>query len=157
MMSTILVIVASLLTTAFSTSVASHLTQADRSRYKSIFASSLTTTSDLPTLHYSILGTSLLGEAVPDSGTLCAHLGASAKETNVEALFQASTAAASLGCPLTLGPEAAAAVKAGLAEGATTASIYFSAKTQVSVKAKLDSAATTASIYFSAKTQVSVK
>ena len=59
-----------------------------RSRYKSIFASSLTTTSDLPTLHYSILGTSLLGEAVPDSGTLCAHLGASAKETNVEALFQ---------------------------------------------------------------------
>ena len=102
-MSTILVIVASLLTTAFSTSVSSHLTQADRcemilafcyhptmsrSRYKSIFASSLTTTSDLPTLHYSILGTSLLGEAVPDSGTLCAHLGASAKETNVEALFQ---------------------------------------------------------------------
>merc|ERR1719397_2306973 len=118
MPSTILLIIASLLPTAFSISVSSHLTQADRSRFKSIFASSLAPTSDLPSLHYSILGT--------------AHLGASAKETNVEALFQASTAAASLGCPLTLSPEAAAAVKAGLAEGATTASIYFAAKTQVS-------------------------
>merc|ERR1719494_1686678 len=121
MMPTTIFIIASLLPSAFSTSVSSHLTQADRSRFKSIFASSLAPTSDLPTLHYSILGTALLGEAVPDSGTLCAHLGASAKETNVEALFQASTAAASLGCPLTLSPEAAAAVKAGLAEGATTA------------------------------------
>ena len=59
-----------------------------RSRFKSIFASTLAPTSDLPSLHYSILGTALLGEAVPDSGALCAHLGASAKETNVEALFQ---------------------------------------------------------------------
>ena len=104
MMPTTLLIIASFLPTALSTSVSSHLTQADRyniikksfdhklltprSRFKSIFASSLATTSDLPSLHYSILGTSLLGEAVPDSGSLCAHLGASAKETNVEALFQ---------------------------------------------------------------------
>jgi len=143
---TIFFIIASLLPAAFSISVSSHLTQADRTRFKAIFTSSLAPTSDLPSLHYSILGTALLGEAVPDSGTLCAHLGASAKETNVEALFQASTAAASLGCPLTLSPEAAAAVKAGLAEGATTASIYFAAKTQVSVKAKLDSAATLAAL-----------
>ena len=50
---------------------------------------------------------------------------------NFSTFSKASTAAASLGCPLTLSPEAAAAVKAGLAEGATTASIYFAAKTQV--------------------------
>ena len=112
MPTTILLIIASLLTTAFSISVSSHLTQADRyqnwltmfvhhivvsrSRFKSIFAASLAPTSDLPSLHYSILGTSLLGEAVPDSGSLCAQLGASAKETNVEALFQVNSPIISL-------------------------------------------------------------
>merc|ERR1719447_2770879 len=90
MQTTTILFIASLLPTAFSISVSYHITQADRSRFKSIFASSLAPSSDLPSLHYSILGTALLGEAVPDSGSLCAHLGASAKETNVEALFQAS-------------------------------------------------------------------
>jgi oligosaccharyltransferase complex subunit delta (ribophorin II) len=60
--------------------------------------------------------------------------------------LQASTAAASLGCPLTLGPEAVAAVAAGLAEGATAASIYFAANTRVATGGKLDSPAVLAAV-----------
>jgi len=118
--------------------LSSHLSRSDRDRFSSIFSTSLTS-SDPASLHYAVLGLSLLGDGVPSPGPVCAILGASHTETNAETLFQASTAAASLGCPLTLSKEAAAAVAANLAEGATTASIYFAAKTQVSVGSKLDS------------------
>lgn len=136
-----------LLSAALGLSVSSHITPGDRSRFASIFRSSLGDSSpDLASLHYSVLGAGLLGEAVPGSGALCATLGASQGETNVETLYQASTAAASLGCPLTLGPEAAAAVTAGLAEGATAASIYFAANTRVATGGKLDSPAVLAAV-----------
>jgi len=130
---------ACLLPLALSLSVSSHLTRSDRARFSSIFSTSLAGTSDTASLHYAILGTKLLGEDVPDTQALCKQLTKNSGETNVETLYQSSTAAASLGCPLTLTPEAAAAVASNLAEGATTASIYFAAKTQVSVGSKLDS------------------
>jgi oligosaccharyltransferase complex subunit delta (ribophorin II) len=141
MMSRLLVLLGCLLPLALSISVSTHLSASDRARFSTIFSASLTSTSDTASLHYAILGSSLLGDAVPNTGALCAQLGGSSAETNVETLFQASTAALSLGCPLTLSPEATTAVTANLAEGATTASIYFAAKTQVSVGSKLDSAA----------------
>lgn len=140
-MSRLLFLLGCILHVAFSLSVSSHVTNSDRSRYSSIFSGLLNTNSDTASIHYAILGSSLLGDAIPNSGQLCAHLGGSSGETSAEILFQASTAAASLGCPLTLSAEASNAVKANLAEGATTASIYFAAKTQVSVGSKLDSPA----------------
>ena len=161
-----------LLPLALSLSVSTHLTPADRylpnhfhqilmkqleklahasslssrSRFASLLSSSLAPSSDLASLHYSILGSSLLGEKVPAPGPLCAQLAASQGATSVETLYQASTAAQSLGCPLTLSTEAAAAVTAGLADGATTASIYFAAKTQLAVGKKLASAAVMAAL-----------
>jgi hypothetical protein len=60
-----------------------------RSRFAAIFRSSLAGSSpDLASLHYSVLGAGLLGEAVASSGALCATLGASQGETNVETLYQ---------------------------------------------------------------------
>jgi len=131
-------LVSSLLPITLGVSLSSHLSRSDRDRFSSILSTSLTS-SDPASLHYAVLGLSLLGDDVASPGPVCANLGASATETNAETLFQASTAAASLGCPLTLSKEASAAVAANLAEGATTASIYFAAKTQVSVGSKLDS------------------
>jgi len=133
-----------LLPLSLALSVTSSLTPADKARYKGIFTSSLSASSDLPSLHYSVLGTQLLGEKVADAPALCKHLAASSGETSVEALFQAATAAAALSCPLTLSTEAAAAVAAGL-EG-PTASIYFAANALVATGAKLDSAAVAAAL-----------
>jgi len=138
-MSRLIVLLSLALPLSHCLSVSSHLTPSDRARFSSIFSSSLSTSSDTASLHYAILGSSLLGDAVTDTGSLCAHLGGSAGEANLETLFQASTAASSLGCPLTLTPEAATAVASSLTEGATTATLYFAANTQVSVGAKLDS------------------
>jgi len=133
-----------LLPLSLALSVTSSLTPADRARYTAIFTSSLSASSDLPSLHYSVLGAQLLGEKVSDTPALCKHLAASSGETSVEALFQAATAAAALGCPLTLSAEAAATVAAGL-EG-PTASIYFAANTLAATGAKLDSTAVAAAL-----------
>merc|ERR1719431_1876982 len=95
----------------------------------------------MASLHYSLLGLQLLGEKVEDVSSICSSVSELANDANVETLFHATGAAAALACPLTLGPEAAAAVAASLGEGATTASLFFGAKTQASVGTKLDAAA----------------
>jgi len=129
----------SLVAPMLSLSPSSHLTTQDKARLTSVFTSSLS--GDTASLHYSLLGLQLLGEAVPNSADLCSSLSPLSNDVNVETLFHATGAAAALGCPLSLGPEATAAVSASLGEGATTASLFFASKTQTSVGIKLDAAA----------------
>merc|ERR1711892_547803 len=129
----------SLVAPMLSLSPSSHLTTQDKDRLTSVFTSSLS--GDTASLHYSLLGLQLLGEAVPNSADLCSSLSPLSNDVNVETLFHATGAAAALGCPLSLGPEAAAAVSASLGEGATTASLFFASKTQTSVGINLDAAA----------------
>jgi len=131
-------ILLSLVAPLLSLSPSSHLNSQDKARLTSVFTSSVS--GDTASLHYSLLGLKLLGESSPTSALLCSSLSPLANDVNVETLFHASGAASALGCPLTLGPEAAASVAASLGEGATTASLFFAAKTQGSVGAKLDSA-----------------
>eukprot|EP00092_Neocalanus_flemingeri_P015901 GFUD01017218.1.p1 GENE.GFUD01017218.1~~GFUD01017218.1.p1 ORF type:complete len:629 (-),score=198.59 GFUD01017218.1:211-2097(-) len=128
----------SLVAPLLSLSPSSHLTPQDKARLNSVFSSSLS--GDTASLHYSLLGLQLLGEST-DSASICSSLLPLSNDVNVETLFHATGAAAALGCPLSLGPEAAATVAASLGEGATTASLFFAAKTQSSVGATLDSAA----------------
>merc|ERR1711892_976920 len=129
----------SLVAPMLSLSPSSHLTTQDKARLTSVFTSSLS--GDTASLHYSLLGLQLLCEAVPNSADLCSSLSPLSNDVNVETLFHATGAAAALGCPLSLGPEATAAVSASLGEGATTASLFFASKTQTSVGIKLDAAA----------------
>jgi len=82
----------------------------------------------------------LLGQSLDNSAELCAALANNNNEVNVEILYQAAKAAAALGCPLTLGSEASAAVTSSLGDGASTASIFFAANTLVSTGTGLDSA-----------------
>lgn len=126
-------------TPLLSLSPSSHLTPQDKARISTVFSSSLS--GDTASLHYSLLGLTLLAEDIADKASICATLSALSGDTNVETLYHASGAAAALGCPITLGADAAAAVASSLGEGATTASLFFAAKTQASVGAKLDSAA----------------
>jgi len=126
-------------TPLLSLSPSSHLTPQDKTRISTVFSSSLS--GDTASLHYSLLGLTLLAEDIADKASICATLSALSGDTNVETLYHASGAAAALGCPITLGSDAAAAVASSLGEGATTASLFFAAKTQASVGAKLDSAA----------------
>lgn len=126
-------------TPLLSLSPSSHLTPQDKVRISTVFSSSLS--GDTASLHYSLLGLTLLAEDIADKASICATLSALSGDTNVETLYHASGAAAALGCPITLGADAAAAVASSLGEGATTASLFFAAKTQASVGAKLDSAA----------------
>jgi len=128
-----------LVTPLLSLSPSSHLTSQDKARLASVFTTSIS--GDTASMHYSLLGLQLLGEPIPNADSLCGSLSALSNDANVETLFHATGAAAALACPLTLGPEAAAAVAASLGEGATTASLFFGAKTQASVGTKLDAAA----------------
>jgi len=124
-----------------SLSPTTHLTPADRERLGSLFAPSLAPSSDLASLHYSVLGSQLLGFPVQDTTALCAHLATLASSSHLESLYLASRAASSLSCPLTLSKEAESIVQAGIKEvGATTTSIFYGANTLVSTGAKLDSA-----------------
>jgi len=126
-----------LVTPLLSLSPSSHLTSQDKARITSVFTSSLS--GDTASLHYSLLGLQLLGEEVPDKASLCSSLSALANDANVETLFHATGAGSALGCPLTLGAEAKAAVASSLGEGATTASLFFGARTVASVGEALDS------------------
>jgi len=126
-------------TPLLSISPTSHLTTQDKARIASVFTSSLS--GDTASLHYSLLGLQLLGEKVSDISSICSSVSGLANDGNVETLYHASGIGAALGCPLTLGTEAAQAVESSLGDGATTASLFFAAKTQASVGAKLDSAA----------------
>merc|ERR1719317_1385241 len=92
----------------------------------------------MASLHYSLLGLQLLGEKIEDASTLCSSVSELANDGNVETLYHAAGVGAALGCPLTLGSDAAQAVESSLGEGATTASLFFAAKTKASVGAKLD-------------------
>lgn len=122
-------------------SPSTHLTLSDKDRLNSLFTSHLSTpSSDLAILHYSILGSSLLGETAPNTGDLCSVLANYNNEVNVETVYQAAKAGSALNCPLSLGSEASAAVAASLGDGATTASIFFAANTLVSTGTALDSA-----------------
>jgi len=134
-----LLITSLLITPLLSISPTSHLTSQDKARIASVFSSSLS--GDTASLHYSLLGLQLLGEKVPDASTICSSVSELANDGNVETLYHAAGVGAALGCPLTLGAEAAQAVDSSLGEGATTASLFFAAKTKASVGAKLDSAA----------------
>jgi len=118
----------------------SHLTSSDKSRLANLFSSNLQPSADLASLHYSVLGSLLLGQSLDNSAELCAALANNNNEVNVEILYQAAKAAAALGCPLTLGAEASAAVTSSLGDGASTASIFFAANTLVSTGTGLDSA-----------------
>jgi oligosaccharyltransferase complex subunit delta (ribophorin II) len=126
-------------TPLLSISPTSHLTTQDKARIGSVFTSSLS--GDTASLHYSLLGLQLLGEKVEDASSICSSVSELANDGNVETLYHASGIGAALGCPLTLGTEAAQAVESSLGDGATTASLFFAAKTQASVGARLDSAA----------------
>jgi len=121
-------------------SFSSHLTSSDKSRLANLFSSNLQPSADLPGLHYSILGSLLLGSNVDNSAELCGALAKHNNEVNVEILYQAAKAAAALGCPLTLGAEASGAVASSLGDGASTASIFFASNALVSTGTGLDSA-----------------
>jgi len=126
-----------LITPLLSISPTSHLTSQDKARIASVFSSSLS--GDTASLHYSLLGLQLLGEKIEDASTICSSVSELANDGNVETLYHAAGVGAALGCPLTLGSDAAQAVESSLGEGATTASLFFAAKTKASVGAKLDS------------------
>merc|ERR1719445_2765238 len=108
-------------------------------RLTSLFSSSLS--GDSASIHYSVLGLRDLKETVQGTKDLCGVVAKAANDANVETLYHAAEAGAALGCPLVLGKEAAAAVKAGLGDGATSASIFFAAKTQAATGGKLNSEA----------------
>lgn len=139
MMRTVLLCVTVLVSPLLSISPSSYLTTSDKARLSSLFSSSLQ--GDTASLHYSVLGLKGLQETVPSTSELCAQVSKANNEANVETLYHAAEAGAALGCPLVLGKEAAAAVKAGLTDGSTTASIFYSAKTLVATGAKLSSEA----------------
>ena len=128
-----------LLAAAASLSPSSNLNTVDRARLTGLFRSSLA--GDTASAHFSVLGLKLLGEAVPGESDICSQLAATAGETNVELLYHATGTAAALGCPLSPSKEAADALNAATAAGATTASIFFAAQAQTSVGVKLDSEA----------------
>jgi len=138
-MRTACLLVTVLVASTLSISPTSYLTSSDKARLSSLFSSSLS--GDSASLHYSVLGLKGLKETVPGASDLCAVTTKAANDANVETLYHAAEAGAALGCPLVLGKEAAAAVKAGLADGATTASIFYSAKTLAATGAKLTSEA----------------
>jgi len=127
----------SLILPIFALSPSTHLTTQDKSRIAALFTNALS--GDTASLHYSVLGLTLLGEEVKDKTALCKSLSSFSNDANVETLFHASGTAAALKCPLKLGSDASAAVTASLGDGATTASLYFAANTQKSVGAGLDS------------------
>lgn len=132
-----------------SMSPSSHLTTSDRARLTSLFSAHLSPSTEVSSLHYSILGALLLGEGIPDAADLCSTLSGLSDEASVETLFLASKAAAALSCPLDLGTTAKAAVSAGL--DGSTASIFFAANTLVSTGAALDSAKVSKSLTTSLK------
>jgi len=120
-------------------SPSSHLTGSDRARLSSLFSSSLSS-PDLASLHYSVLGSLLLGETLEDKETLCATLAEQAVSQQLESLYLASRAAEKLGCPLALSQDATTLISGGLESGSTTTSIFYAANTLASTGSKLDSA-----------------
>jgi len=138
MMRLLLLPLAVLVSPLLSLSPSSYLTPGDKTRLTSLFTGSLA--GDTASLHYSVLGLKSLQETVSNSKDLCSKLSALANDNNVETLYHASEAAAALGCPLKLGKDAASAVASAL-EGASSASIFFAAKTQAATGAKLNSEA----------------
>ena len=84
----------------------SFLSTVDKSRFKSLFQSSL---ADESAISYAILGFKLLGETAPNAGDLCAKLQAGIDKPDVSAatLFASSAAAKALGS-CTLKPNAQA-------------------------------------------------
>jgi len=120
-----------------SLSPTSYLAAHDKARLAALFSSSLAG-GDTATTHYSVLGLLALQEKVADTKGLCSAAAAVANDNNVETLYHAAEAAKALGCPITLGKEATAAVAAAL-EGTSSASIFFAAKAQVATGAKLNS------------------
>ena len=83
---------------------ASFLTSADKDRLRNVFKTSLAQ-DDLSSAAYSVLGFKLLGEAVPDSATVCKKLqkGVEGADVQVAAVYQAVVASKALdGCTLQL-------------------------------------------------------
>jgi len=106
-----------------------------------MFDSSLSPSSDIPSLAYSILGYTLLSIELPNNSALCKAMAGSSDDQSVETLYLTTSAALVLGCPVKLGAAATAAVKNGLGSSATAASLFFSVKTETNLGGKLDSAA----------------
>jgi len=118
----------------------SFLSTVDRARLKSVFESSLSPDSDPPSLAYAILGYKLLGQTIPNPEKLCSALATASDDSSVETLYLASSAATLLSCPIKLGASAVEAVKNGLGDSATTASLFFATKADINTGGKLNSA-----------------
>jgi len=116
----------------------SHIGSQERDRLTTLFEQNCTPDSDITTLYYSIHGLELLGGKVSNKEELCKSIAGYADDTSLEVLFAATRAGQALGCPLKLGSKGADAVKAGSAEGSTTASLYFACNALVSTGQKLD-------------------
>ncbi|XP_067009098.1 dolichyl-diphosphooligosaccharide--protein glycosyltransferase subunit 2 [Anabrus simplex] len=83
---------------ATATTTSSYLSDADRSRLKKVFAGALDY-KDLLSVHYSVLGYKLLGEAVPKQQDICKTLLAAASSTSAtpETLYYVTNAWRSVG------------------------------------------------------------
>jgi len=121
-------------------SPSSHITAADRNRLKAVFSQSCVASAEIASIHYSVLGLQLLGEAVPNKDSLCTAAAKLSDDSSVENLYAASGTAAALGCSFTLGAKAKEAIKANTGEGSTSASIFFAVKTLKSTGGKPDKA-----------------
>jgi len=116
----------------------SHIGSHEKARLTTLFEQNCTPENDVTSLYYSIHGLQLLGGQVPNKDQLCKSIAGYADDTSLEVLFAATRAGQALGCPLKLGSKGADAVKAGSAEGSTTASLYFACNALVSTGQKLD-------------------
>ena len=68
---------------------------------------------DIGSVHYAVLGYGLLGEAVavPDKERLCALAAQLADDASLEVIYAATGTAASLRCPIKLGPKVSVGVE----------------------------------------------
>lgn len=119
-------------------SLASHLTQQDQTRLKSLFEQSCSADSDITNVYHCVQGFKLLGAEPAEKDKLCKAAAKHADEASLELLYAASGVGASLGCPVKLGAKAAEAVKSGSSAGSSSASLFFACNTLVNTGGKVD-------------------
>lgn len=124
---------------------ASYLTSGDKDRLRNVFKASLAQ-DDLSSVAYSVLGFKLLGEAVPDSASVCKKLqkGVEGGDVQVAAVYQAVVASKALdGCSVQLSAGASKAVADALASDASVSNLFYAVSATLADAAKkLDGAAT---------------
>jgi oligosaccharyltransferase complex subunit delta (ribophorin II) len=119
-------------------SPASHLTEQDKTRLKSLFEQNCSADSDITSLYHCVQGLKLLGSEAGDKAKLCKVAASLADDASLEVLYAASGVGAALGCPVKLGAKGAEVVKSGSSDGSSSASLFFACNTLVNTGGKVD-------------------